>query len=64
MHVARQPVELGNNQLRLVLAAEGERFGELGVVVLLAAFNLGEFLADLAAAIDKGGDGLTLGIEA
>ncbi len=42
-HVARQPVELGDHELGLVLAAGGQRSGELRPIAVLAGFHLDEF---------------------
>ena len=43
MDIAREPVELGDDQLGAVLLAGSYCLGQLGAIGTLAALNLGEF---------------------
>ena len=63
--VAGQPVELGNDELGLVLAAGEQRLGQLRAIRTLAALNLG-VLGDEPprAAVQVGLDGLPLRLKA
>lgn len=64
MDVAGEAVELSDDEFCFLLAAKGEGGGELGPVVLLAAFYFREFLKDRATSGDELGDGLALCVEA
>ena len=65
MHVARQPVELGDHELGLVLLAGRKRGGELrAVVATLAAFDLDVLSGELpGAAVEVVAHGLALCVE-
>ena len=64
MHVARQPVELGDDQHRLIFPAGIERGGELRAVVLPAALNLGKALNNkFPVSVQEDIDGLLLGFK-
>lgn len=62
--IARQTVELGDDQPGFLFLADGECSGELGPVVFLTAFDFGELGDKLAVAGDMGRDRRALGIEA
>jgi hypothetical protein len=64
-HVARQAVELCDDQGRAVQAAQFQGLGQFGAIAALAAFDLGQ-LSDQApiAAIQVIADGGLLGVEA
>ena len=65
MDVARQPVELGDDQRCMAQPAGGERRGDLRPVVLLAAFDLLKLGDDDAAgAGDMAGNRLALRLQA
>src|SRR5947207_2470370 len=62
--IARQAIQLGDNQLGLVLAAGGERSGELRPIGALAALDLDELLHKLpGAAVEVARDGFALRVE-
>ena len=62
--VAGQAIELGDHEHGLPPPAQIESGDELRPVILPAAFNLGEFLDQLAPAGDIAGNGRPLGIKA
>ena len=51
--IARQPVELGNHQLRLLPAAGFQRLRQLRPIAVLAALDLGELRDQLGIAVDE-----------
>ena len=59
--IARQPIELGDDKLRLLLLAGRERCGELWAIGVLAGLHLGEFAGQRpATAVQIVQDGLLL----
>ena len=64
-HVARQPVELGDNQCGLLSAARVERGSELGAVGSLPRLHLSELGKYVTATLgDIVADGFALGLQA
>ena len=63
MHVAGEPVQLGNDEPRPALTAKGEGGGKLGAVVLPSAFYLGELGEGFAPACEVSSDGGALGVQ-
>src|SRR6516225_10140141 len=62
--VARQPIELGDDQLGLTLLAGRQGLRQFGPITVLTALDLGEFIDQRPpAAVQVGHDGFALCIE-
>ncbi len=62
-NIARQAVKLGNHQHGPAAAAQIERGGKLGAIVLSAAFHLRKLCRQLALAMEEARDGRALRVE-
>ena len=64
-HIARKPIQLGNDELGAIHPAGLDSLGELGAIIALPALNLGKFLHQRpVAAIQELGDRIALRLDA